>query len=141
MPTRFGETTIPFGPQLIGQTEKALNAVLRTIIATHELTEAQWVTLRLTSQFDGTGSFEDHLADRTQFPDPSSLVSELALRGLLTGQRLTEAGDDLVAVIGNRIAQVTGPIWDSLDAEDVATTGRVLNAVLERTREVLRSSR
>ena len=44
----------PFGPQLIGETEKTLNALLLRHLDGTGLTEPQWVTLRLADQFDGT---------------------------------------------------------------------------------------
>jgi hypothetical protein len=36
----------PFGPQLIGETEKTLDALLRQFLEGTGLTESQWVTLR-----------------------------------------------------------------------------------------------
>ena len=40
----------PFGPQLIGETEKTLNALLLRHLDGTGLTEPQWVTLRLSDQ-------------------------------------------------------------------------------------------
>ena len=47
--------TATFGPQLIGQTEKTLQALLRRALAGTGLDERQWVALRLADQPDGTG--------------------------------------------------------------------------------------
>ena len=44
----------PFGPQLIGETEKTLNALLRRLLQGTGLTEPQWVTLRLANLLDET---------------------------------------------------------------------------------------
>ena len=44
----------PFGPQLIGETEKTLNAILRRILQGTGLTEPQWVTMRLAGALDGS---------------------------------------------------------------------------------------
>ena len=44
--------SMPFGPQLLGETEKTLNALLRRFLDPFELTEPQWVTLRLAEQLD-----------------------------------------------------------------------------------------
>jgi hypothetical protein len=41
-------TTPTFGAQVLGQTEKALNAILARQLAGTGLTEPQWVTLTLT---------------------------------------------------------------------------------------------
>jgi hypothetical protein len=128
---------IPFGPQLIGQTEKALNAVLRSILADHRLTEAHWVTLRLTSQFDGAGSLSDFIGDRAQFSNASALLSWLTQRGLVTGDQLTDAGNATVAAIGRRIAELTEPVWAMLNTDDTAAAERLLNVVLERTRAIV----
>jgi hypothetical protein len=42
--------SIPFGSQLIGQTEKALVALLRRSLEGTGLSEPQWVTLRVADQ-------------------------------------------------------------------------------------------
>ena len=44
----------PFGPRLIGETEKTLNALLCRLLAGTGLTEPQWVTLRLADLLDGS---------------------------------------------------------------------------------------
>ncbi len=128
---------IPFGPQLIGQTEKALNALLATILAGDDLSEPQWVTLRLTEQFDGTGSLAAFVHDRTRRPDTEAVLTELTRRGLIDGDALTVQGRSLVARIGKVIADVAGPVWAGLHPDDTARAERVLNLVLERTRTVL----
>ncbi len=43
----------PLGPQLVGENEKTLNALLRRILEHTGLSEAQRVTLRLAGQLDG----------------------------------------------------------------------------------------
>lgn len=45
--------TVPFGPVLVGQTEKTLQALLRRTLAGTGLSEPQWVTLRLAHMLDG----------------------------------------------------------------------------------------
>jgi len=42
----------PFGPQLIGETEKTLGALLRRFLEGTGLSEPQWVTLRLADRLD-----------------------------------------------------------------------------------------
>ena len=73
--------TTPFGPQLIGETEKTLNALLlRHLRRRRGLTEPQWVTLRVANMLDGT---VDHdglaaaVADRAHFPDAAQHVDDL----------------------------------------------------------------
>jgi hypothetical protein len=131
---------IPFGPQLIGQTEKALNALLQTVLAGRDLTEREWVTLRLASQFDGTGELDAFVAERLHDPDAGRLTAALRDRGLLTDAALTPAGSALVAEIGQEIAALTAPLWREIEEEDAEVATRVLNAVLERSLTVLRTT-
>jgi hypothetical protein len=132
--------TTPFGPRLIGETEKTLNALLYRCLAGTGLTEPQWVTLRLADLLEGNVDADGlaaAVADRAHFPDAADLVGSLALRGLLADGRLTAAGRDLVAEVQATIATETGPIWDELPADDVAAASRVLNEVVARARAVL----
>jgi hypothetical protein len=130
----------PFGPQLIGETEKTLNALLRRFLEGTGLTEPQWVTLRLADLLDGSADADGlaaAVADRAQFPDASELVDQLTTRGLLDDGRLTLAGRELTAAIQDTITTKTAPIWDDLAAKDVAGATRVLNEVVTRARVVL----
>lgn len=126
-----------FGPQLIGETEKTLNALLRLLLADAELTEPEWVTLRLAGQAPPDVDLTEHVRELAHLPDTRALVAALDGRGLLADDRLSPAGGALVAEVQVRIAAVTAPIWGDLDPSDVAAAERVLNAVVGRTREVL----
>jgi hypothetical protein len=130
----------PFGPQLIGQTEKTLNALLAVALG-DRLTEPQWVTLRLAHQLQGEVSGTDQLAhevaDRARFDDAHALVAGLTADGLLKGGRPTERGTALHAEIGEEIAALSAPVFADLPAAEVATATRVLNEVLNRARAVL----
>ena len=102
--------TTPFGPQLIGETEKTLNALLGRFLAGTELTEPQWVTLRLADLLGGTGGaagLTAAVADRGHFPDASALVTGLTDRGLLDNGRLTPAGRRLTAAVQDTITTET----------------------------------
>jgi hypothetical protein len=130
----------PFGPQLIGETEKTLNALLSRYLEGSDLTEPQWVTLRLADMFDGSVNAEGlatAVGDRAHFPDAANLVAGLTSRGLLANGRLTTAGCDVIGAVQARIANGTAPIWDSLPDDDVAATARVLNEIIHRARAVL----
>jgi Helix-turn-helix family len=131
----------PFGPQLIGETEKTLNALLRRFLEPTGLTEPQWVTLRLADRIDndsGTNGLVAAVADRAYFPDASELVAELTSRGLLDDGRLTSAGRELTEAVQATITAQTAPIWADLRADDVAAATRLLNEVVARARVVLR---
>ncbi len=132
--------TTPFGPRLIGETEKTLNALLRQILDGTGLTEPHWVTLRLADLLDGTvdrSGLVAEVGDRVHFGDAAELVDRLSDRGLLDGGRLTAAGRALVDDVTASIAERTSPIWNDLPVEDVDAATRVLNEVVDRARAVL----
>jgi len=130
---------IPFGPQLIGETEKTLGAVLERSLAGTGLTERDWVTLRVAELFDGS---VDHnglvaaVADRAHFAHADELVCGLADRGLLDDGRLSRAGRDVIETVRASI-DTAALIWDGFDPDDVAATTRVLNELRNRARAVL----
>ena len=128
-----------FGPQLIGETEKTLSALLLELLEGTGLTEPQWVTLRLADVLDG--AVDAHglaaaAADRAQFRNVADLVDELTNRNLLDDGRLTPAGRTLIATVQTAITTESAPIWNDLPAGDVAAATRVLNEVLTRARAV-----
>jgi hypothetical protein len=132
--------TTPFGPRLIGETEKTLNALLRRFLEETELSEPQWVTLRLADRLDGgvdTDGLAAAVVDRAHLPDAAELVGELIARGLLDDGQLTSAGRELTASIRATITTETAPIWNGLPVDDVAAATRVLNEVVNRARVVL----
>jgi hypothetical protein len=134
----------PFGPQLIGETEKTLNALLRRFLEGTGLNESQWVTLRLADRLDGSVDANGLVAavtDRAHLSNAAELVSELARRGLMDNGRLTSAGRAMIAGIQTTIAAATAPIWEDLSNEDVAGATRVLNEIVTRARAVLASGR
>ncbi|PVE98218.1 hypothetical protein [Microbacterium sp. TPD7012] len=129
---------LPFGSQLIGQTEKALNALLRTVLVDRQLSEREWVALRLTSQFDGPDALAETIRDRAQFADAADLLSGLERRGLIVDDALSVAGADLVDEIGREIRALTEPIWAGIDAADAEAAARALRSVLAQTTMLLR---
>jgi hypothetical protein len=134
------EMSTPFGPQLIGETEKTLGALLRRFLEPTGLTEPQWVTLRLAGQLDGSVDDEGLVAaldDRAHFADAADLVRGLALRGLLEDGGLTSSGKDLTATVAATIAAEVAPIWEDFSESDTEATTRVLNEIIARGRRVL----
>lgn len=129
-----------FGPQLIGETEKTLNALLRRSLAGTGLTEPQWVTLRVAALLDGQLD-EPGLAaavrERALFDDAGALVAALTDSGLLGDGRLTATGRDLVATIQERNRILTRDVWSDLGDDDVAAAERVLHRVITAARAVL----
>jgi hypothetical protein len=133
-------TPTPFGPQLIGETEKTLNAVLRRFLAGTGLTEPQWVTLRIADlvgdAIDAAGLCAA-VAERAHFTDARELVRALTDRGLIRDGRVTSTGRALLADVQASVATETAPVWAGLPAADVAAATRVLNEVVQRARALL----
>jgi hypothetical protein len=130
----------PFGPQLIGETEKTLKAVLERSLEETGLTEPHWVTLRIALNTDGNVDGDGLAAavlDRAHFANAADLVADLTARGLLKEGGLTQEARDVMANVQAKTNAATAPIWEGLPAEDVAATTRVLNEVLTRARAVL----
>lgn len=128
--------TASFGPQLLGETEKALNVLLRRSLAGSGLDEEQWVTLRVASQHDGpVGSLAAQVADRAQFQNTDRLVSQLEEKGLIAGERPTSKGNELLRdVLGGN-----ANIWQ--DVPDADAAARALSTVLDRARAAIAANR
>jgi hypothetical protein len=133
-----------FTPQLIGQTEKALNAFLYRELAGPGLTEHQWIVLTLTVMLGGAvdrhvllGRVADGLKVNSE--DAAALIGELTGRGLLEppagdgGEvRVTDAGTALHARIRAATGEIVQRLWGDLPADDLAAAGRLLSTILER---------
>jgi hypothetical protein len=136
--------TPAFGTQLVGQTEKALNAILERQLADTDVTEPQWVILTIAVMNGGTidsAPFVSRVVGALKITDveAQARMDELAAAGLLEaverdGERVsvTAAGSDLHARIRTAVSEITQRLWGDLPAEDLATAGRVLATVLER---------
>ncbi|HEY9306908.1 MAG TPA: hypothetical protein VIP82_03800 [Microbacterium sp.] len=127
----------PFGPQLLGETEKALGGVLARVLDNTGLTERQWVALRLAGQNDGRTELVGLISDRAHFADAERIVTSLTDRGLIIGNRLSPAGQTLLEELQASVDSVAAPIWRDLPPSDVAAAERLLNTVAGRARSVL----
>ena len=123
-----------FGPQLVGQTEKTLQALLGQALAGTGLDERLWVTLRLADQPDGR-PLRERAADLARFADAEELVAVLESRGLVAEDAATDAGRAMLADVLARSAAISGPIWD--DVPDADAAARALTEVLNRARAAL----
>lgn len=132
---------IPLSPQLIGQTEKALHALLLTVLADRDLSEREWVTLRLVSQATGADDLDAFVAERLHDPDAGRFIRALRDRGLIADTALTPSGTALSSEIGQEIAALTAPVWDGIEEKDAEAATRALNHILERTLTLLRTTR
>jgi hypothetical protein len=133
-----------FGPQVIGQTEKALNAILDRQLAGTGVTEPQWVTLSLTVAGGGTVD-RDELVGRVagvlkvSEAEAQARIAELTAAQLLQasdGERspvtATVAGQQLHGRIRVTVTEITQRLWGDLPADELATAGSVLNTILAR---------
>ncbi|GAB2569261.1 hypothetical protein Aab01nite_07840 [Paractinoplanes abujensis] len=135
-------TTIPFGPQLIGRTEKALNALLDRELAGTGLTEPQWVTLTLTVLAEGTlspAALAVRVAEALRVAEPVArehLVALAAAGLVVTTAGLTVAPTDRGLEVWRSVraatSRITDSLWGDLPAPDRETAARVLNVVLTR---------
>ena len=133
-----------FTPQLIGQTEKTLNAILARHLAGAGLTEPQWVTLTLAARSDRPVD-RDHLAARVadaakfSLTEVQSAISELVEAEMLTVSgsdnakvAVSDAGKDLHARIRGANTELTERLWGDLPPTNLAAAAQVLATVLER---------
>jgi DNA-binding MarR family transcriptional regulator len=133
-----------FGTQVIGQTEKALNAILDRELDGTGLTEPQWVSLTIAVMTSGTlerVALVSRVGGALKIGDAEAAarLNELAdagLLGLTEGDHspvsVTDAGRRLHGQVRTAVAEITHRLWGDLPAEDLATTGRVLRTVLDR---------
>lgn len=131
---------LPFGPRLIGETEKTLNALLRIFLSDTGLTEPQWVVMQLAAQSEGcvgAADLAETVADRAHFRDAGELVAELTGRGLLDNGSPTPAGLELITRVRARTAAETAGVWQGLRQDDVVVAAAVLNDLVARARAVL----
>jgi hypothetical protein len=133
-----------FGTQLIGQTEKALNAILDQQLAGTGLTEPQWVTLTIAVMSSGTmttDQLRSRVADALQIShaEARARIEELAVTQLLELPKddtsrvgVTDAGSHLHGRIRSNVGEITGRLWGDLAPDDLAAAARVLGTVLDR---------
>ncbi|MGI8450010.1 MAG: MarR family winged helix-turn-helix transcriptional regulator [Streptosporangiaceae bacterium] len=137
-------TTPAFGAQILGQTEKALNAILDRQLAGTGLTEPDWITLTLTAASGGTLG-RDQLASQVAGAlKVSPAMAQARVTGLAAAQllqtgggdepmiTLTGAGRQLHGRIRAAVTEITQRMWGDLPAGDLVTAGRVLGVVLAR---------
>ncbi|GAA3386964.1 MarR family winged helix-turn-helix transcriptional regulator [Cryptosporangium minutisporangium] len=139
-----------FGPALIGQTEKALNAILDRQLAGTGITEPQWVTLTLTVASGGAidrSQLIRRVSGATQFSEVSvaERLAELIAAGFVWEDsdgriQVTDDGQARWTQIRAAIGPITQGLWGDLPAEDLAVAGRVLGVVLDRANVVLAGS-
>lgn len=139
--------TQPFGTALVGQTEKALNAILERQLVGTGITEPQWVTLTMTVVSGGTvdrAELIGKVSGATQFSEEAvtERIAELTTAGFLTdgGEgriQVTDEGRARWTEVRTALGPIIQGLWGDLPEEDLAVVGRVLGTVLARANAVL----
>ncbi|AKZ54686.1 hypothetical protein SAM23877_1637 [Streptomyces ambofaciens ATCC 23877] len=119
----------------------AARGVLEHVLARHDITFQQHVTLRAAVTAAAPQTPQD-LAGQVRESlkaDPAGIratVDELLAARLLVADgshlRPTDSGRGLLAAVGAEVAPVSARIWGGIPAEDLAAAGRVLALVAER---------
>ena len=137
----------PLNPQVIGQAESALGALLGPILTEVGCTFEQWVVLAVTAAGDtpvDRAQLVARVVGARKFAaaDVDAAIAELTADGVLTGESgtvgLTAAGQDLHRRVRARINEVTSGLFD-FPADDLATAGRVLAIITDRANAFLAS--
>ena len=132
--------TSSFNTQLIGQTEKTLNAILDRQLA-GVVSEPQWVALVLTAGSGGSDDLDQLTARvgnglKVDEATATGLLEGLAAKGLVTvgdsGVTVTDSGRQLLDRVRAQVVEITRRLWGDLPSEDLEAAGRVLSIVLER---------
>jgi DNA-binding MarR family transcriptional regulator len=134
-----------FSPQLLGQTEKALNAFLLRELAGTGVTEPQWIALTLTAMTGGTlarGELGQRVANGLQLEEETAdaHLQALVAAGLVADQEqpvLTEVGQELWSRVRAFTVAITVRLWGDLPPEDLEAAARVLTTVLDRANALL----
>lgn len=131
--------------QLIGQTEKAMNAILVRLLA-GAVTEPQWVTLVLAARSAGSAGrdqFSGRVAQALQVDQTTAAdhIGQLAAKGLVSTDAdaitPTEAGQRLLNRVRGQTGEIIQRLWGDLPAADHEATLRMLSTVLARAQAEL----
>jgi hypothetical protein len=135
------QTPTAFGPAMIGQTEKALDAILVRELAGTGLSASGWVILKLAEGAGGRLGRQELMEQarvRAKFEKEKSAaeIDALISLGLLDPDGdellLTPAARELQARVVGTTDEIRGRLWGDLPKDDLATAGRVLGTVLSR---------
>jgi len=131
-------------PQVIGQAESALGAILNPLLARTGTTFNQWLVLTVSAA-SGAAIDRDQLLTRitgARKIDDSAVLTAIAeltsaeLVQALPGEGsrigLTETGQARYRSIRTALDEVVSRLFGDLPAEDLATAGRVLTIITER---------
>jgi hypothetical protein len=143
-------TSPTFSPRALGQTEKALNAILDRRLAGTGLSEHRWITLSLLVMSGGRSERDALLTSAAGAlkigpAEAAARLGELVAAQLVqpvdpAGVEITAAGEELFESIRGDVVRITDRLWGDLPADDLAAAGRVLDTVLARANAELAGS-
>jgi hypothetical protein len=135
------QATALFGPPLIGQAEKALNAILARELEGSGLSETGWVLLRLTAGAGGRLGREALIERAGAVSKFASETADAEIDGQIEAGYLKAVGGEVVLTaigrglqgqVRSAVGEVTTRLWGDLPDADLAIAGRVLGTVLSR---------
>ena len=135
-----------FGTRLIGQTEKALSAILESLLSGTDVTPQQWIALNVTLSQSVVPASEaaDHIAAALKASDPEGrmVLQGLVDRGLVYGADdgtvgVTPEGRQFHERVQTRVATITDRLWGDIPVADLQVAGAVLRTALHRATEEL----
>jgi DNA-binding MarR family transcriptional regulator len=135
-----------FTPQMLGQAENALRALLTSFLADTNLTYHTWVLLNATATRGGEfdrGQLTAIAVNALKIDQGAvdAALATLAAADLVTTPpglvRLTDAGSQLYLRLRDAMAPAIARLVQDHSAADLAATGRVLTALTDRANEVL----
>lgn len=134
--------TPPLNPRVIALAHYASRALLEHVLARHDVTFQQSVTLRLAAVAEGPVERERIVdgvtgALKISAAEAGSVVDELVAAELLAARgaaqvRITDAGRELYERTSAETAPITARIYAGIPADDLAAAGRVLTLITER---------
>jgi DNA-binding MarR family transcriptional regulator len=133
---------LPFGAQLIGRTEKSLDALLKGVLVGSGLSQPEYVALRVCS--DRAGEQRANItaqlaaAFRKGEDHAAALLERLGSAGMINSDQaapieLTQTGRELHDRLVAETDAVAARLWGDLPSHDLAVAARVLSTVLRRT--------
>jgi DNA-binding MarR family transcriptional regulator len=135
---------LPFGTQLVGQTENAFGAILDRELAGTALSRDRWVALTVVVMSGGSTP-RSQLVARVSGAlklDPGAVqeaIAALLEAGLLEASdgatpvvSATAAGRGLQTRVRTAVGDITARLWGDIPSADLDVAARVLNTVLER---------
>jgi DNA-binding MarR family transcriptional regulator len=147
----MNDAATPFTAQLVGQTEKTLNAVLDRQLA-GRISEPEWVTMVLIAAGGEAASYGAITGRITQTQHvgaetAAAYIGQLEAKGLVEvtdgpdpAIGLSPSGSELLGAIRARTGEIIERLWGDLPATDLEVAGRVLLTVLERAEAELRTA-